>query len=359
MTKETNGKPQFFGDISTLIPPPELENEGKLSISGPQTIRCKQALNLTIFSKWLKNIISLLEGEKIPRKTKGEPDQLNLVVASKFKEVLYHLKGNDFTKSVEAMRAAHQFNTSNMQVRKLYYQLYLEANSEALASLLVLKPTWLILHISCHSRLNRANDSIASFKASQQDDIKHTHIIVLGGAEHYRFDPVRLILYVPTPDTYEALAEKIFSALTLLSWIPSIIGILKLDDDHRLVSQANLSKAFLNLEKNPSIFLWGKIMKFDYGYNGRIWHIKKLEDQHPLNLKPSEDWGAKSFCWGGAGYFMNAQYLAFIRHLHTYFRDPIKQAIYEDVFLGDVSERAQLKMAGISMLEILTTTNEY
>ena len=366
MKQEKNiGAPQFFGDISPHVENPQLIStemtESRFSIrSKNNNFRCKESLNLNFFKEWVPKEMERLKNSPIQNLPKGEPKNINLVIRDKFNDLQIYLSKNDLHSATESMRAIAQFKVRDLLARELYYRLYIDANSNILASLLNLNAKRIILHISCQSRLDRAYQSMASFeKLYKSESDKLTHIIVIGGANHYNFDPLKKVLYVPASDHYEGLAEKIFSALAILSWVPSITSILKLDDDHRLLSLRNLNQAFIDIENEPSIFLWGKVYQFNYGENGRFWHLGKLEGANLLNLNASDDWGSRYFCWGGAGYFINAKYLPFLRHIHTYFRGPIEKAIYEDVFLGGLAEKACLTIKQMAMDKILMTTDEY
>jgi hypothetical protein len=234
------------------------------------------------------------------------------------------------------------------------------ANAEVLQALHAHLRPFVVLHMSCVPRLDRAAKSTDSFKAVP--DGKVAQITVVGGGFEsglYQFDSQSGILMVPAGDSYDQLAAKVVSAYFMLALVPKVECVLKVDDDHRLGSADALVRAFQAFAGQSRAGQWGKLYHNGYyGGHNRGWHLGKC-GAAPINGQPYTYHGVLRWATGEDGYFINRGSLNRMIWTYAYFQQAVEQGLYEDVVMSDNLVRLGAKLKPWPMQSVLAAIGEY
>ncbi|MDJ0632807.1 MAG: tetratricopeptide repeat protein [Xenococcaceae cyanobacterium MO_188.B29] len=156
------------------------------------------------------------------------------------------------------------------------------------------------------------------------------------------------ILYVKTPDTYDALTEKVTKALECVYGLFNFKGILKLDDD---IWIKNTDK-FLNfihwLEHECREDYLGRVVGtegFMSTWMGRCYHWGRGE-QNIINNEPYKQPNLAKYCGGGEGYYLSQRSINTIVEYRLKCPDTIHNEFIEDKYIGET-----LYLHGINPLE--------
>jgi hypothetical protein len=233
----------------------------------------------------------------------------------------------------DALLKAARIAPEDADCLRLYLSAYYIAHRGVMAALSDACGTRVALHISCVPRLalaRRARESLS--KASD-----FTSIICVGvgrdGTLH--FDPTERVLSVPVEDSYEDLSEKVFYALSVLSFLPQVASVLKIDDDSRLRSSALLAQLATEAERDstPSVFGRRHVLSNAVSHF-RAWHAGKCS-RAALNEEAFSVHPPPEFAQGGPGYLVNRAALRVLHYHRIYFPEQIRMTLYEDMAVAN------------------------
>lgn len=234
------------------------------------------------------------------------------------------------------------------------------ANADVLAALRAHLGPYVVLHMSCVPRLDRAEKSTQSFNAVA--DARVSQITVVGGGADqalYQFDKQSGVLTVPAGDSYDQLAAKVVSAYFILALVPNVQCVLKVDDDHRLGSESALVKSFERFARQRRAGQWGKLYhNAYYGAHNRGWHLGKCGTA-PINSQPYGYQGVLRWATGEEGYFINRGALNRVIWTYAYFQQAIDHGLYEDVVMSDNLVKLGAQLKPWPMQSVLAATVDY
>jgi len=220
-----------------------------------------------------------------------------------------------------------------------------------------LKP-WVVMHVTCEARIERARESMRSFETTSPDGF--SQIIVLGRPEAhaFAFDVSTRTLIVPSPDTYEHLPAKVIAAMAFLAMCANVEAVLKVDDDHRLRSAPALLAAFRRTAR-PHPLQAGEFLDAGaLGLHARTWHFGKTSGAS-VGERPFTYVGPSRWANGASGYLINKLTLRLMYWSYVYFQDAIDRGLYEDMTISDLIERQGGRLVQQSMAPILGTVGDY
>lgn len=234
------------------------------------------------------------------------------------------------------------------------------ANAEVLAALHAHLGPYVVLHMSCVPRLDRAEKSSQSFSSVRDARVAQV-TVVGGGADHalYQFDKTSGLLTVPAGDGYDQLAAKVVSAYFILALVPTVQCVLKVDDDHRLGSESALVRSFERFARQSRAGQWGKLYhNAYYGGHNRGWHLGKCGTA-AVNSQPYGYQGVLCWATGEEGYFINRGSLNRVIWTYAYFQQAIDHGLYEDVVMSDNLVKLGARLKPWPMQSVLAATVEY
>jgi hypothetical protein len=151
---------------------------------------------------------------------------------------------------------------------------------------------------------------------------------IIGGASETTYDPTQRILHLATPDTYEALPQKLHAAFTWISTHrPAAPGVFKTDDDMHI----DIQQLRLAIPANQSIPYWGiTVSKCNANYVNIPRIMARFIDK---TLRPIHQ--SAVYCFG-AGYWISSKALPHI----VAAKDDYMKSSLEDVCTGYVMNKA-------------------
>lgn len=287
---------------------------------------------------------------------KGQPD-LSKIISDYSSKALSSIELHGVvSSSVRELKDLAALSVGDSRTFGLYRSSLLFLHADSLSSVRKVMKKWVVLHMTCRSRLSRAKASFESF--SSHPDI--THIFVVGGGvdSQTSFDDTTCILTVSAGDSYECLPKKMVQAYSFLSLCPVVEAVLKVDDDHRLVNFNRLIKAFQTVG-NSRVAQFGNVIRSGFvGSHSRVWHMGKCSDPI-INNSPCQTFNAEAWCDGAGGYFINSLGLSAIFWSDLYFSKYIDISLYEDSLVSECITKLGFKIAGLRMNKIVIATSDY
>jgi hypothetical protein len=261
----------------------------------------------------------------------------------------------------QALPSAHRLAAMDMRdsaAFRLYLGLVCLANAAVFSQLRSALSPQVVMHLSCSSRVPRAQESCQSFSAAESHGV--TQVIVVGSATAHCFSyqPPTRVLTVPAPDTYEHLTAKVVAAMCCFSLLGSIEAVLKVDDDHRLRQLDELLRAFRRVRSAAAVQMGRRTNIGVLGQHVRVWHFGKTADPS-LNDLPFSLPGTTRWLNGASGYFLNQQALRLLLWSHVYFPEYIRIGLYEDMTISDLIERQGGRLQSTDMQRVLATVDHY
>jgi len=215
---------------------------------------------------------------------------------------------------------------------QLYCQLFAQYNHDSIEEFArsFSAARLIVLHVSHKAGLESAEASCRTFFDPSGCV---ANLIVVGDAlpeDTFRFDRARSILYVPAPDTYEALPQKVGKSLLFLGMSPLSLPILKVDDD---ASCQDLDKLLRLVDE--------VITRHPYG--GRVnpragtascafWHFGKCTDEN-INQRPDGLLWLAPYA-GGQGYWLNGKVTGAMAKICILHERYLEVEHYEDRAVG-------------------------
>lgn len=222
-----------------------------------------------------------------------------------------------------------------------------------------LKPK-VVMHMTCVPRIDRAQQSVASFERLPADE--YSQISVVGsGADSvvFEWDPHGQVLRVPCSDAYDHLASKVSAAYFMLGMLPGRRVVMKVDDDHRLADASALRRAFERALRTTHARQWGHLYycPLPAGHS-RVWHIGKCGTA-PINDVPYTHMGALRWCTGEHGYLLSHAALLRFVWAQFYYGAHTHSALYEDAYVSDMLLRLGGSIRVLPMKRLLAATSAY
>jgi len=288
---------------------------------------------------------------------KGHPDTaaIRRMFAVETKRAL---ETRSISEAVKAARSLAAMEMRDGETFGVYIKLVALANAEALQRLGEYLSRYVVLHITCWPRVNRAKVSATSFAEAQALGVSQLTVVGSAEKELFDFDARTGILTVPECDSYEQLPAKVVSAMFLLALAGSVEAVLKVDDDHRLVNAKQLVDTFGTLPRKCPALSGHVIDIGTLGANARTWHFGKTRDP-ALARTPYTLPGTTKYVEGGKGYFINSQGLKLLAWSYVYFERYLATSLAEDVTVSDLIERQGGRVIPTNMKRIIRTVDEY
>ena len=150
-------------------------------------------------------------------------------------------------------------------------------------------------------------------------------------------------LTVPGDDLYLGLAQKMNAAYRYLAWCSNADAVLKIDDDVVVQSPNKLAILLEELWATGADYA-GKVSVFQNG----AFHIGRHPDQHRAR---SSHHAPRGYANGAMGYWMSRRALEAVARLGlSYYADWVEEALYEDVYIGEVLAEAGIRVTHVEML---------
>lgn len=159
------------------------------------------------------------------------------------------------------------------------------------------------------------------------------------------------ILTLPVADSYEALPRKVFETLLFFEALGAPHGVLKIDDDLRLTSDAPL-----DLERIQTAFAGADYMGIALAsvFHDRAWHYGKCAT--PVNAVYGKPFVAP---WArGALYFLSQNALSLLCAHYVRFPGCLDGELYEDKAVGDTLFHLGLRLTNRPLEQILNISTD-
>ncbi len=241
------------------------------------------------------------------------------------------------------------------------FQLYLAAcwlhHEPLMAALRGATSERIVVHMSCAPRLSRADLSIASFASQPLTQLSHLKLI--GNGSRISFDASSGLLGVAADDSYESLPQKMFQGLAILVLACDPQCILKLDDDHRLKSAAELGPLLDFAASQSEPMQLGQINRaLIPSAHHRAWHFGKCADpdlnERILAVPTPLQWAA-----GSSGYILNRPALWRILWAALYYDRWLNEILYEDLALAEVAAKTGIRIVNAPLARAIGAVSEY
>lgn len=175
---------------------------------------------------------------------------------------------------------------------------------ESLEAQLAVHSSGLVVMITgCRHRAERLKRTIELFAASNEDA---SVIGIVGDPSlpdwEIRFNPKTRLLTLPVSDAYEALPQKVAWAALALALCPSVVGMLKVDDDARPAEIKAASQLLATLRSTGAAAAGYPITTASPLSLDRGWHIGKSSGE--ANRAAFNSLATKNWMSGGVGYLL-------------------------------------------------------
>ncbi len=211
-----------------------------------------------------------------------------------------------------------------------------------------------ILHTSCHPRLQESQQSVASFAGLGQDG--YHHIILLGAREPRPEQDTGLsfgydgqVLQVPAPDTYEGLHQKLFYAYMLLDLLTAPALVVKIDDNILMQDAARFAACLDRVADKGAALAGRRVGTRRHQDQWHGWHLGKCADpvmetrgyQYPL---------PRDYAAGGYGYVLGREGLAACGYMYLAMKEFLAMPAVglEDACVGHAIYAQRLELMDIS-----------
>lgn len=208
---------------------------------------------------------------------------------------------------------------------------------------------YVVMHLSCKQRIRRAQAAKQSFSEA---DCSFAHVIVIGDQGTHSRTDIKLgfryengVLYLPVPDTYEALATKVFYAIMVISLLAKPRYLVKIDDD---VGPDNLSlfEDYLDFISSSGAHYAGRAVAPPlHASQLHGWHIGKCHDKslelrgYQYPFPPVYATGGHGYVLGGKG--MEACVYMFMAMKAFFEMDSVEM---EDIYIGHAMNAAGIQL---------------
>lgn len=214
-----------------------------------------------------------------------------------------------------------------------------------------------IVHMSCASRIARADLSIASFGDGASSGAAHLKLI--GTGDRFSFDANERVLAVGSPDSYECLPRKVFQGLALIAFACNPDWLLKLDDDHRLKDAVELENLVRFAANSREAIQLGEVNFTELpSAHHRAWHFDKCASpelsRRLLTFPAPTRWAA-----GSSGYVLNRHALWRIFWATLYYDRWLDEILYEDVALAEVAGKTNIRIVQAQLSRAIGAVSEY
>ena len=291
----------------------------------------------------IDNLFSVysLSSQKRPERTCKSDDEDRRSLKAEWRDyflaqgvIQYNL--GDLVRALSCFKAAAQVSPDEIPAHLMFQHTFHKVNINSLSEFEICykEARLLVAHISCHSRISLARNSVLSFENNAKDI---ANIIVVGNpnfkAFEYTFDAENKVLTVPENDSYEALPQKMASFFLFCGISSLKMPILKVDDNIHCRNIDNLRRD-----------LGDVMLSHDYGgrvvppagpfFSTTFWHLNKCTD-FKINETPDGLLNFSSYvggpCYWLGGMAINA--LSKMALIHDRF---FQTEIYEDRAVGTV-----------------------
>jgi hypothetical protein len=239
----------------------------------------------------------------------------------------------------------------------LYLAVFWLINQNVIQGLRGSTGAWVALHLTCWPRLPRAEQCIASFGLAKRTGFSHIKLVGTGG--HYSYQPDQQVLGVPSDDGYESLPRKVFQALGILTLATHPSGVLKLDDDHRLLDAQALHYFMRSAANSPDPVQYGQVNRMLLpSSHHRAWHFGKCRDatvgSRVLEMPTPQQWAA-----GSAGYILNRPAMWRVLWGSLYYGRWLHEILYEDMALAELATKTGIRVISTQMERAITAVADY
>jgi hypothetical protein len=218
------------------------------------------------------------------------------------------------------------------------------------------------LHVSCHGRVEKAQESIRSFGSVQQDQV---HVVVVGqsGKENpaFAFSYSDHLLMLSVPDDYESHATKCLHAFTIVALLCSPKLVIKLDDDIRMTSR-KIFNSFIKNQLKSSADYFGVECSGTPAYLNMWhgWHIGKCLDQQ-YEQQGYQSHAPVSYADGGFSYAIRGRALSEIARSYLIHRSSMETStiLFEDVVVGLFLGQAGIQLESVNPLATGVTSERH
>jgi hypothetical protein len=239
----------------------------------------------------------------------------------------------------------------------LYLAVFWLINQHVIRALRGSTTAWVVVHLTCWPRLPRAEQCIASFDVARHSDLSHVKLVGTDG--HYTFQANERVLGVPSGDGYESLPPKVFQALAILTLATHPSGVLKLDDDHRLLDAQALRQLMRSAATASDAVQYGQVNRMQLpSSHHRAWHFGKCRDaavgSRVLEMPAPQQWAT-----GSAGYILNRPALWRVLWGSLYYSRWLNEILYEDLALAELATKTGIRVVSTPMERAITAVGEY
>jgi len=239
----------------------------------------------------------------------------------------------------------------------LYLAVFWLINQHVILALRGSTSAWVAVHLTCWPRLPRAEQCIASFGPPERTGLSHIKLVGTGG--DYTYAAKEQVLGVPSGDGYESLPPKVFQALAILTLAIHPSGVLKLDDDHRLLDEQALHHFMRSAATASDAVQYGQVNRMLLpSSHHRAWHFGKCRDAavgtRVLEMPTPQQWAA-----GSAGYILNRPALWRVLWGSLYYGRWLNEILYEDIALAELATKTGIRVVSTQMERAITAVGDY
>jgi hypothetical protein len=306
----------------------------------------------------IREQLKLLQSIPEPAARKGSPSKVAL--RRPHLQLLTQVMDSQAAIGARELRAAERvasIDPADRSAFTLYLAVLWLANAEMIRSLRHSARDRIVLHMTCSSRLSRAERSIDSFPKGAAGA---SHVTLIGVGNTCTFDAQSGVLGVACDDSYECLPQKVFQGLSLLTLAHNPSVLLKLDDDHRLADARELEKLFeFAASRTQEALQLGEVNHTPSpSAHHRAWHCGKCAsaelNERLLEMPAPAQWAA-----GSSGYIVNRAGLWRILWATAYYQQWLEAILYEDLALAEVATKTGIRIVQVEMSRAIGAVSEY
>jgi hypothetical protein len=301
--------------------------------------------------------VALLQAIEDPAPRKGSPSKVR-IRAPDLETLAQALRSNASIgpRELRASERIASIDPAELSAFKLYLAIFWLANEPVIRSMRSIPREHIVLHMSCVSRLARAERSIESFPAGAAHT---THLKLVGTGTACTYDPATALLSVAAEDSYECLPQKVFQGLALLTLAHNPTTVVKLDDDHRLIDASELDKLLRFAAASSDALQLGEVNRTPSpSAHHRGWHFGKCA-QGDLNERILEMPAPPKWTAGSSGYILNRAALWRILWASLYYRQWLEAVLYEDIALAEVANKTGIRIVNVRMTPAIGAISDY
>jgi len=253
----------------------------------------------------IKNAMKIAKDLHLEREAFFGAIKQSEVLDNLIKELITTNKNETFDQFQIGARLRNVFSLypNNLNLLNAIYIIFRIKNLDVINKIQREISDFLVVHISCESRIDKSLQSIESFSPTTPSE---SHIILMGcdTADDFKISFLNNTIYAPVDDSYSGLYAKTMYLSFILSSLPEPPRLMaKLDDDICLNNRSQFDKVISNLMGSEYSYFGYPVLPNHHKNYWHGWHVGKCSSPK-VEMKGIQVPLPAKYAVGGAGYFL-------------------------------------------------------